>query len=399
MNSTAATDGEYDLAVVGAGLAGGLIAMALAGRRPDLRLALIDGAERAGGNHVWSWFDSDIGPAGQALLAPIIAHRWPQGHEVRFPSYRRHLDTGYASITSDRLDGHLRALLGERLLLGHAAAHVRPDAVELMGGRVISARGVIDARGQTPSPGGPGEAAPPFSCGWQKFLGQTLLLARPHGLPHPLVMDATVDQREGYRFLYALPLDPRRIFVEDTYYADEPGIDEAVLSARINDYADRQGWTIEAVLHRETGALPVVKRGDFERLWPTDDPVARAGSRAGLFHPTTGYSLPIAVDFALALAAEPDLSGAALARRTRALAAAHWRRGGYYRLLDRMLFDAAPPEQRHRVFERFYRLPAPLIARFYAHRSTAADKLRILCGKPPVPIRAAMRALTGQKRA
>jgi len=62
-----------------------------------------------------------------------------------------------------------------------------------------------------------------------------------------------------------------------------------------------------------------------------------------------------------------------------------------------MLFDAAPPQERRRIFERFYRLPAPLIGRFYAHRSTQLDKMRILCGKPPVRIRAAMRALTGRK--
>ena len=34
-----------------------------------------------------------------------------------------------------------------------------------------------------------------------------------------------------------------------------------------------------------------------------------------------------------------------------------------------------------------------LIQRFYAGQSTMADRLRILCGKPPVPIRDAMRTL------
>jgi lycopene beta-cyclase len=33
-----------------------------------------------------------------------------------------------------------------------------------------------------------------------------------------------------------------------------------------------------------------------------------------------------------------------------------------------------------------------LIRRFYAGRTTAADKLRILSGKPPVPVLEAMKA-------
>ena len=57
-----------------------------------------------------------------------------------------------------------------------------------------------------------------------------------------------------------------------------------------------------------------------------------------------------------------------------------------------MLFTAEPDE-RWRVFKRFYRLPEPLIERFYAGRSSRADSLRVVCGKPPVPIGRALKAL------
>ena len=63
------------------------------------------------------------------------------------------------------------------------------------------------------------------------------------------------------------------------------------------------------------------------------------------------------------------------------------------RLLARMLFRAADPPQRYRVLERFYRLSAPLIARFYAGLSPPYDRFRILAGKPPVSIRRAIQAL------
>ena len=62
-----------------------------------------------------------------------------------------------------------------------------------------------------------------------------------------------------------------------------------------------------------------------------------------------------------------------------------------------MLFRAAEPQERYRVLERFYRLDAGLIARFYAGQSSMFDRARILAGKPPVPIRRAITAVRGKK--
>ena len=94
----------------------------------------------------------------------------------------------------------------------------------------------------------------------------------------------------------------------------------------------------------------------------------------------------------------PHLSGAALAEASYAWALAHWRQGRFYRMLTRMLFGAGPPQHRFRMLERFYRLPEPLIERFYAGRSTTADKLRILAGRPPAPLKGALASLVGAGR-
>ncbi|MCB2065850.1 MAG: lycopene cyclase family protein, partial [Erythrobacter sp.] len=84
------------------------------------------------------------------------------------------------------------------------------------------------------------------------------------------------------------------------------------------------------------------------------------------------------------------------AAKLAARARRHWGASSYYRKLGRMLFLAARPDKRYRVFERFYRLRQPLIERFYAGRSTMSDKARILAGRPPVPLSGALSALTGQ---
>ncbi|WP_174292438.1 lycopene cyclase family protein, partial [Sphingomonas bacterium] len=54
-----------DVAIVGAGLAGGLLALALHRRHPGLDVRLIDGDDRVGGNHLWSFFASDVAAADQ----------------------------------------------------------------------------------------------------------------------------------------------------------------------------------------------------------------------------------------------------------------------------------------------------------------------------------------------
>jgi lycopene beta-cyclase len=382
---------DPDIAILGGGLAGGLIALALARLRPELRVLVIERAEHFGGNHVWSCFESDVAPGDAWLVEPLVAARWP-GYSVHFPGHSRELDTGYWSLTSEKLDEALRSTLpSEALLTGADVTSVGTGTVKLADGRTIKAGAVIDARGAGVLPG--------MAGGWQTFVGQVLRLAAPHGLERPVVMDARVAQLDGYRFVYCLPFGPSEVFVEDTYYADTPTLDLPRLRRRIADYAAAQGWTIEAVLNEEVGVLPVIAGGDFDAFWPAraDEP-ARAGARAALVHPLTSYTLPDAVRFAMHIAALADLSGAALAKASRAYADARWRERGLYRLLTRMLFGAAAPAERRRVLERFYTLPAALIERFYAARSTRADALRILSGKPPVPVLAAIASLSGRGR-
>mgnify|MGYP002777769170 CR=1 FL=1 len=373
-----------DIAILGGGLAGGLIALALADTRPDLRVAVIDAGDRFGGNHLWSFFDSDLSARGRALVEPLIAYRWA-GYDVAFPRHRRTLANGYNTIESEKLDATLRARLpAERLILNRGAEPVE-GGIELSDGKRLSATSVIDARGA-------GDLHH-VQGGWQKFVGQVLHLDAPHGLTRPIVMDATVEQIDGYRFVYVLPFDERTVFVEDTYYSDGPALDVDAVRGRVLAYAAAQGWRATPGNRIETGVLPVITDGDFEAYWRSTGAGAKAGIRAGLCQPTTGYTLPDAVRLALRIGDAPDLSQAALDRLTHDHARRAWRSRGFYRLLDRMLFQAAEPDQRWRVLERFYRLSPALISRFYASQTSLADRVRILSGKPPVPFFRALKVV------
>ena len=81
-----------DIAIAGGGLAGGLIALALARRRPELDVVLLEAGARVGGRHRWSWFASDLDAQGEALLAPVGKAAWEAGYDVAFPGHARTTD-------------------------------------------------------------------------------------------------------------------------------------------------------------------------------------------------------------------------------------------------------------------------------------------------------------------
>ena len=202
-----------DYLLVGGGLQNALIASALVHRRPRVRVVVVEASSRVGGNHLWCFHALDVPEAAVAFVEPFVVRRWPQ-YRVRFPAYTRTLDDAYAAVTSDAVHAHLSNLAATgrvELMLGSAARHIEPGRVELSSGEELRARVVIDARG-------PERFAKHEAIGYQKFVGLELEVA-PESVPiEPTLMDCTIDQVDGLRFFYVLPLAPNRVLVEDTYF-------------------------------------------------------------------------------------------------------------------------------------------------------------------------------------
>ncbi len=374
------------LLIAGGGLSGCLAALAMARARPEVPILLVEEGESFGGNHIWSFFDADIDEGDRWLAEGLISHCW-QGYYVAFPEHSRKLKAGYNSLRSVDLDKLVRERLRpDQYRLGTKIVAVRDNELVLLGGEKIRADAAIDARGAA--------NLSMLDLGWQKFVGREYRFAKPHGVDRPVIMDATVDQSEGYRFVYCLPFSETRMLVEDTYYSESPELDAAKIGARLDAYVAQRRWVGGEIEREESGVLPVAMGGDFGSFWRVGGArVAKFGMRGGFFHPTTGYTLPDAVRTASMLVKQKDLTGGVLHNVFEAYAAQLWKKRDFYRTLNTMLFRAAEPAQRYKVLERFYRLDPGLIGRFYAGQSSMFDRVRILSGKPPVPVGKAVSAL------
>jgi lycopene beta-cyclase len=294
---------------------------------------------------------------------------------VRFAGLQRDIAQPYSTVSSERLHEVLMREAESNpnldVRLATKVSRVVPEQVEIAGDETLQASVVVDARGP--------EHAPDSSViGFQKFLGVEYEVEPASNLTNPLLMDAIVEQTDGYRFFYVLPLAADRVLVEDTYYSDTPELDVERLRGTVADYARSQSLRVSRVLREEVGVLPLPAH--IEHARPVDRRHLVAGYAGGWFHPTTGYSFPPALRLAQQIAnSEPETLESNVGR----LLSETVRQQKYCVLLNRLLFDGFDPSKRAPVFERFYRMPLSTIVHFYALQMSAGDRARLLCGKPP----------------
>jgi len=382
-----------DMIVVGAGLSGLMAAWRCLDVNPELRVLVIDASDVIAGDHTWSFNKSDIAEELHDWIEPFIAYHW-DSYDVKFPKLTRTLGISYCSGNSDTLRACVQAHIDSgrmQLRLGVKAAQLTQNSVTLEGGETLTAQTVLDARGFTPHDD--------VFLGYQKFVGHVIKTPKPHGLTRPIIMDATVEQLGGYRFVYCLPYSDTEMLVEDTYYTDGAELKSQEVDARIKDYIrDNLGLSHYEVTRREKGVLPITLAVDGDKRYVSRDdsltqPI-KIGIRGGYYHAVTGYSLPEAVKSANLIAGLIKQAGADFHKAVDDEMFEHERdqydEENFMRLLNRMLFRAAKPDARYKVLQRFYGLNEGLIARFYRNRLTKGDKIRILAGKPPVPMTKAL---------
>ena len=357
------------LLIAGGGLAGSLAAVALARMRPEVPLLLVEESETFGGaERLWCFFEDEVEEEGWALLEPLVSHRWP-GYYVAFPGQSRKLKAPMAAVRSIDIDRLVRSTLRpDQYRLGTKAVAVRDNELVLLGGERIKADAAIDARGAS--------NLSMLDLGWRKSVARDYLFAAPHQVDRPVLMDATVDQFDGFRFVQCIPFSETRMRIEDCYISNGPELGMDAAAERIEAYVAKRRWTPAQLEREETSVLPMPLGGDFGAFWRVGGArVAKIGLRGGFFHPGTGSPLPDAVKTALMLARQREFEGAALHDLFEREASNHWRNRESYRSFNGAIFNAGP--DRRKLFEELYQQDPGLIARFYSENLGVLERMRL----------------------
>jgi len=270
---------------------------------------------------------------------------------------------------------------------------------EVAGGVIVrttegaySAGSVFDGRGLPP--GSPLFERARASRRWvsQKFLGLRLRTRRPvFDASACTLMDFSVSQERGLRFVYVLPFGDREALVENVYLSEarvSPQEHRAEISGYLND---RYGLSAEdyVVDGEERGHIPM-----------TDYPFPRrSGRRAysvgmlgGETRPSTGYTFLRIQRYCRALAAD-------LVAGSGAAEGVH---PGRYDLLDGLFlrFVRERPRDCPGVYARMFAgvQPDPLV-RFLTEKSTPLDEARLVAALPKWPfLRLGARAMAERLR-
>lgn len=365
---------DYDIAILGGGLAGLSLAVRLADPPlSHLRVLVIEARASYRRDRTWSYWALRPHPFEDAVTARWS--RWAvQSDEACV--VRSAPGLSYETIPADALYGialdRIRRAANIDLRLGtHVAAAVAEDED---GVAVVLDDGTLRV-------GLAFDTRPPPDIGRhglvQRFLGQEIETGEPVFDPGTaMLMDFRCGQQGATHFTYVLPYTPCRALVEDTWFSPH-GIATSDGRAAIRAYMElRHGVSDFAVQFEERGALP---------MDPCFQPqpgfrVLPLGTAGGASRPSTGYAF-------LSIQAECDRIAAELARGQ--VPTASRRRSGLVRLMDHVLLNLLEtrPEQASSVFAAlFARCPPRPLVRFLNDAARPADFLAVTAAMPIMPM-------------
>lgn len=354
-----------DLAVLGLGPAGRALAHRAAVAGLDV-VAVDPAPDRTWTPTYAAWVDDLPRWLGPEVLAARVARPRARGESDHV------LDREYAVLDNAAVRTALD--LGRARVITGRARQVHRRTATLDDGSVLRAAIVVDARGLRPAP----ELAEQTAHG--------LIVPREDAAPalggaESLFMDWTPDNGAGPQappsFLYAVPLDARRVLLEETCLVGRPALGGAVLRERLLTRLHARGV-------RPPDGAPV-ERVRFPVQAPPSPTVA-FGARGGLTHPGTGYSVAAslaAVDTVVtALLAGTDPVRALWPRRARMVRSL--RAVGLRALL------ALPPARVPGFFDEFFTLSPELQRAYLSARDepgAVASAMWSLFRHAPMPVR------------
>jgi len=340
---------DVKVAIVGAGMSGLSLAVALAAR--GIEVVVHEAAAEPPSARTFCGFEVEGHPFEAA-----VGHRWSRVAVARRGGT---IERALTEHPYAKIDG--RAFVDEALRqLEGAGATLRFEA-PVSDVRTLDASHVFDSR-------------PIRSEGalLQQFVGRFVRTEAPRFDPdRAMLMDFRVDQSRGVHFLYVLPTSETEALVEDTYFSRQP-LDAAIFEGTLGRALEPLG-PLE-VLASEEGTIPM----STERPPPAPPRVTRIGVAGGVAKPSTGYAFLFAQRHARAIAD-------ALSRGEKPPATVRRPRD---RFLDEIFLARieAEPAEAYQLFVRlFENMEGDRLARFLSECARPSDLLQVVTALPMGP--------------
>jgi lycopene cyclase-like protein len=360
--------------VVGAGPAGLATATALAERGVDVTVVDPDPSRGWPARYGMWW------PQVEALgLTHAVRRSWRRPLVIGGETTA--IDATYALLDNDRLREHLvtrfEAAGGRTLAARVREAHGDGPVEVRTDHGVLRADVVVDASGAASVVVG---ASPPD--GWQSAYGRLVEVAgHPWSDDEMVLMDFRDAGQDPPTFLYAMPMGPRQVFVEETVLTSRQPLSFESLAARLDDRVAAMGLEVVGVLGEEHVRIPMGQR--LARARPG---VVALGSAAGLSHPATGYTVATSLELAPPLADAiadrlqvGDVSGAALAG-WEAILPRPRRRSHQLGLVGHDVLEQLDGEELGVFMTAFFRQPTPGWLGFMSGASCIPQRFRAMWG-------------------
>ena len=377
-----AEEGQYEYVILGAGCAGLSLCYYLLEADVRASILLLDQKSEFTDDRTWCFWDVEPTP-----FSHLAVKHWS--------SWSIHSDGGTVSQVSGRhpylcitaadfydfaLD-HIASHGNVALRLGEKVESIKEHGDETF---VRTSRGAYTARhvfeGRGLPPGSPVFEEAQREAVWvpQKFLGLRLRSRRPVFDPNRCtLMDFSVSQDRGLRFVYVLPFTEREALVENVYLSEaEISADEHRSELRL--YLDAvYGLSPDdyAVDDEERGYIPMTDYAFPRRL---GEKTYSIGMLGGETRPSTGYTFLRIQRYCRALA-ESVAAGGGAPGRPEAVR---------YRLLDKIFlrFMKEHSGKCPAVYLRMFAgLPPDTLVRFLTEKSTQVDDLRLVLSMPKMP--------------
>lgn len=377
-----AGSGRYGFVILGAGCAGLSLCYYLLQRGVTEPILLLDHKATFDDDRTWCFWDVEDTPFSHLAIENWRSWSVTADNRTITQTSESHpylcLAAGdFHEYVLKRISAHPNVTLR----LGESA-----EGYEERGGRALvrtsgnsyAARVVLDGRGL--APGSPAFGELRGSSCWvpQQFLGMRLRTTRPVFDPEVCtLMDFSVSQSQGLRFMYTLPFGEREALVENVYLADVD-VSAKEHRAEISAYLlDRYGISPHEyrVDGEERGYIPMT---DYHFPRRTGEHSYSIGMLGGETRPSTGYTFLRIQRYCRALA-ETLAGGGEPPHRVDS------RR---FETLDAIFlrFMRRHPERCPDIYARMFgRVPPDALVRFLTERSTPMEDLRLILALPKTP--------------